>query len=72
MKVYQLMNLLEKAPAGMDVVVGLAHTLNAEVVGHEQDEVFILTGGDAELIDDDGNSKGYLSQWAEPEEASDD
>lgn len=56
----------------MEVLVGLAHTLNAEVIGHEQDEVFILTGGDAELIDDEVNSKGYLSQWTEPEDPSDD
>lgn len=68
MKVYQLMSLLEKFPAGAEVVVGMCSTLNAEIEnvdpcsdGSTHGQV-VITGGDAELISEDGDSMGFLSQ----------
>jgi hypothetical protein len=69
MKVYQLMTLLEKAPAGAEVLVGMTGTLNAEVEGAEIDgEQVILTGGDAEVIDSNGDPIGWLSTLTEAAE----
>ena len=68
MKVYELISKLQKAPAGAEVVVGMTATLNAslEDVGIElRDEEYgqiILTGGDAQVISDDGDELGYLSE----------
>jgi len=66
MKVYQLMILLEKAPAGAEVVVNMTATLNAPVeYASTDDGEFIITGGDAEVIDPNGDSIGWLSGLAE-------
>lgn len=70
MKVYQLMSLLEQFPAGAEVVVGMCATLNAEIEnvdrcddGSPQGQV-VITGGDAELISEDGETVGLLSELA--------
>lgn len=70
MKVYQLMSLLETFPAGAEVVVAMCSTLNAELVtvDHCDDGLpkgqVVITGGDAELISEDGDTVGFLSELA--------
>lgn len=68
MKVYQLMSLLEKFPAGAEVVIGMHATLNTEIEnieccddGSPSGQV-VITGGDAELVGDEGVSVGFLSE----------
>lgn len=75
MKVYELIAKLQKAKAGADVVVGMHSTLNAacEHVQIEFDDdddcgQVIITGGDAELIDENGNETGLLSYHASVDE----
>lgn len=72
MKVYQLMTLLEKAPAGAEVLVQMSGTLNASVecANIEGDEQFVITGGDAEVIDSNGETIGWLSGLTEAESES--
>lgn len=69
MKVYELLSRLEKAAAGADVVVGMHSTLNAniECVAID-DETVTITGGDAQLIDENGNESGLLSYHSQVEE----
>ena len=57
------MTLLEKAPAGAEVVVNGYNTLNSKVEAFENgiDEV-VISGGDAEVIDDNGETLGLLSE----------
>lgn len=63
MKVYQLMNLLEKIPAGADATVSMTGTLAADVVDTEfNDGCFQIMGGDAQVIDDGGDEIGTLSE----------
>lgn len=70
MKVYELISKLQKAPAGADVVVGMCSTLNADLesldIQADDDGCgqVVLTGGDAQLISDGGDQKGYLSELA--------
>ena len=77
MKVYELMNELQKAPAGAEVVVGMCATLNAGIVSVDtasespSDGRFgqvIITGGDAEVINEEGDSLGNLSDLASAED----
>jgi hypothetical protein len=71
MKVYQLMTILEKAPAGAEVVVNMSTTLNATVESVEtSDGELVITGGDAEVIDTNGDSMGWLSEISNVEEES--
>ena len=70
MKVYQLMSLLEKFPAGAEVVVGMRSTQNSELKnvdrcddGSPHGQV-VITGGDAEVINEDGDTVGFLSELA--------
>lgn len=63
MKVYQLMNLLEAAPAGADVKLTLHGTGFAVVeCAHVQDKIFLISGADVEVIDDNAQSMGMLSE----------
>lgn len=70
MKVYELIAKLQKAPAGAEVVVGMTATLNADLEhvniedNGEECGQMILTGGDAQLISDNGDEMGYLSELA--------
>ena len=69
MKVYQLMTILEKAPAGAEVVVNMTATLNAGVESADIDgDQFLISAGDAEVIDTNGDPIGWLSTLAEADE----
>ena len=72
MKVYELISKLMEAKAGDEVVIVVANTLTGEIQSvYLEDGLATITGGDVELIDDKGISKGYLSHWTEPEEGDD-
>jgi hypothetical protein len=65
------MTILEKAPAGAEVVVNMSTTLNATVESVEtSDGELVITGGDAEVIDTNGDSMGWLSEISNVEEES--
>ena len=75
MKVYEMMNILSEAPSGAEVAVELCSTMRSEVVNmFLDDETFVISGGDAEVIDSEGDSMGYLSGISdvESEECDDD
>jgi hypothetical protein len=63
MKVYELIRLLEEAPAGLEVQVVLPNTLATHIKKVESDEeAFYIIGLDAEIVSDaNGESLGMLS-----------
>ena len=71
MQVWELMSKLSEARANTEVNVGLHATLNSETlfvcVSEDGTEVTI-TGGDVQLIDNDGNEAGLLSELAKVDE----
>ena len=69
MKVFELMQELAKAPAGADVYMNMESTLNTNLqsFGFDADGVY-LTGGDPEVLDENGNTCGKLSEFMATEE----
>lgn len=63
MKVWELIAELSKVRSGAEVVVSMHGTNNSEVIGtsYADDDTFEITGGDAQLVDDDGNECQWLS-----------
>ena len=69
MKAYQLMTLLEKAPAGAEITICLPNTKYTEINSLEVDgdEVKIF-GEDAMVTDQNGEDIDWLSNLAETAE----
>lgn len=70
MKVYELINELSKCPAGDEVYVSMTATATSELECVDKDamaESVLLGGGDAQLIDEDGEELGLLSEMASGE-----
>lgn len=57
MKVWELIAELSKSKAGAEVVVRLQQTNGTEIICTDiiDDETFEICGGDAQLVDEDGN-----------------
>lgn len=73
MKVWELMQELSKAPAGADVKVDLTATMQADCDGtFRSEDLFLIQGGDAEVIDSNGDSMGWLSSISEASDDSED
>ena len=71
MQVWELMAKLSQARANTDVMVGLHGTLNSEqLCVHVSDDGsdVTITGGDVQLIDDNGNECGLLSELSAVDE----
>jgi hypothetical protein len=65
MKVYELIEALLKAPAGADVGVCMMNTLNSDVesVDTDSNDTYVfIHAGDAQVIDDNGDDMGLLSE----------
>jgi hypothetical protein len=67
MKVYELMSILERFPAGTPVRCCLLNTSVVDVDSYDQvnREEVVLIGGDAEFTDNDGDKIGWLSTIAD-------
>ena len=67
MKVWELMAKLSVAKANAEVLVQMESTENSRIV-HVSDadcaNVVSITGGDAQLLDNEGNEAGLLSELA--------
>ena len=67
------MSILEKTPAGAEVLLNLPSTLSATVADTNWDnDEFVITGNDAELIDGNGDShwlSDLVEKLAAPESA---
>jgi len=71
MQVWELMAELSQARANTNVMIGLHGTLNSEqlYVHISQDGAEVtITGGDVQLIDDNGNECGLLSELSAVDE----
>lgn len=69
MKAYELITKLMLVPAGTEILVNMAATLNSPVEAANVDgEYFLITGGDAEVVDAEGEPIGYLSELARAEQ----
>lgn len=66
MKVWELIGLLQKRPAGDEVQIGFDNTYFVEVQNTQaEDGSFSILGGDPMVIDDDGEEVDYLSNLAD-------
>jgi len=71
MKAYELIHRLMSVQCNTEVVVQMTATLSATVDYVDFDEaanVLTISGGDAEVISDSGESIGWLSGLAEVEQ----
>ena len=71
MQVWELMAMLAEARANTVVNVGLHSTLNsADLFVHVSDDGcdVTITGGDVQVIDENGNECGLLSEFSEVED----
>lgn len=67
MKVWELIAKLSECPAGANVNVGIAQTLNvaADDFAYEDGEVSIRASGDVEVCNDDGDTVWLSSLCAD-------
>lgn len=70
MKVWELIALLEKSPAGAEVFVSSGQTLWSKVTDAElqEENLFGISCDDFEVINEGGDNIGWLSEIAEPKE----